>query len=145
MTSSRPYMIRALYQWIVDNNSTPYLLVDAHGTSVSVPQEYVNKEGQIVLNISPGAVKDLLVANDSVSFSARFGGIPTEVFVPCVSILGIYARENGQGMIFEPESDGPPTPPSDSPTNSGSSASGGKSGGGKSNVTIKKPSLRVVK
>ena len=129
MTSSRPYMIRALYQWIVDNNSTPYLLVDAHGQGVSVPQEYVNKEGQIVLNISPSAVKDLQVQNDCVSFSARFGGIPMEIYVPCVSILGIYARENGQGMIFEPEIDGPLPP-----------------GGGDSKAGPRRPpSLRVVK
>lgn len=128
MTSSRPYMIRALYQWIVDNKSTPYLLVDAHGDGVSVPQEYVNKEGQIVLNISPSAVKDLQVQNDCVSFSARFGGIPMEIYVPCVSILGIYARENGQGMIFEPEVDGPHPP----------AGGDGKNG-------PKRPSLRVVK
>lgn len=144
MTSSRPYMIRALYEWIVDNNNTPYLLVDAHGTDVLVPQEHVNKEGQIVLNVAPGAVQDLEIGNDRVSFSARFGGIPTDIYVPCISILGIYARENGQGMIFETESDGPPSPPSDSsPGNS--SGTGAPPGKSDKKVTAKKPSLRVVK
>lgn len=130
MTSSRPYIIRALYEWIVDNKNTPYLLVDAHGQDVSVPQSFVNKDGQIVLNISPSAVKDLQVGNDSVSFNARFGGVPTDIYVPCASVLGIYSRENGQGMIFEPEiSKGPP------PAGGDSDAKG----------NAKRPSLRVVK
>lgn len=131
MTSSRPYMIRALYEWIVDNRSTPYLLVDAHGDGVSVPQDFVNAEGQIILNISPNAVKDLNVSNEHVSFNARFGGIPTDIFVPCGSILGIYARENGQGMIFEPEN-AQPTPPDNN-------------GGPPDPKGLKRPSLRVVK
>lgn len=131
MTSSRPYIIRALYQWIVDNKSTPYLLVDAHGTGVSVPQSFVNKDGQIVLNVSPTAVKNLQVQNDGVSFNARFGGIPTDIYVPCGSVLGIYARENGQGMIFEPETHSEPPPP--------------ESGGDSEPKGGKRPSLRVVK
>ncbi len=132
MTSSRPYMIRALYEWIVDNQNTPYLLVDAHGEEVSVPQDFVNKDGQIILNISPDAVKDLEISNEHVCFNARFGGIPTDIYVPCGSILGIYARENGQGMIFEPEGS-QPTPPTD--------------GGSPTTETkdLKRPSLRVVK
>lgn len=134
MTSSRPYMIRALYEWIVDNRSTPYLLVDAHGDGVSVPQDFVNKDGQIILNISPGAVKDLDISNERVYFNARFGGIPTDIFVPCTAILGIYARENGQGMIFEPEGS-QPVPPT--PTNGGGSSPDTKES--------KRPSLKVVK
>ena len=130
MTSSRPYMIRALYEWIVDNRSTPYLLVDAHGKGVSVPLDYVNKEGQIILNISPNAVKGLEVTNEHVCFNAKFRGIPTDVYVPCGSILGIYARENGQGMIFEPEN-AHPTPPDN--------------GGGNDTKSLQKPSLRIVK
>lgn len=130
MTSSRPYIIRALYEWIVDNKTTPYLLVDAHGQGVSVPQSFVNKDGQIVLNVSPSAVKDLQVRNESVSFNARFGGIPTDIYVPCASVLGIYARENGQGMIFEPEINKRP-PPDD--------------GGDSDPKGGKRPSLRVVK
>lgn len=111
MTSSRPYMIRALYDWIVDNNCTPYILVDAHGSDVQVPQQHVNKEGQIVLNIAPTAVMGLSLENQAIRFNARFGGIPTDIYVPSRAVLGIYARENGQGMVFEPELDPEPTPP----------------------------------
>ncbi len=128
MTSSRPYMIRALYEWIVDNSCTPYILVDAHAPEVEVPQQYVNKDGQIVLNISPSAVMNLVVDNCGVSFNARFGGIPTDITVPCHGVLGIYARENGQGMIFEPDHN--PEPPDPKPVSGNS---------------IKRPSLRVVK
>lgn len=131
MTSSRPYMIRALYEWIVDNNCKPYILVDAHASNVQVPQQYVNKEGQIVLNISPDAVLNLTIDNTGIFFNAKFGGIPTDISVPSHGILGIYARENGQGMIFEPESDPEPPPASPDPDNS--------------NTGGKKPSLRVVK
>ncbi|UTA48838.1 ClpXP protease specificity-enhancing factor [Simiduia sp. 21SJ11W-1] len=111
MTSSRPYMIRALYDWIVDNNCTPYILVDAQSNGVEVPQQHVNKDGQIVLNISPNAVMGLSLDNQSISFNARFGGIPTDIYVPSRAVLGIYARENGQGMVFEPELEPEPTPP----------------------------------
>src|SRR6056297_3317745 len=79
MTSSRPYIIRALYEWIVDNRATPYILVDAYGSGVSVPQNFVNKDGQIVLNVSPTAVKDLHIGNEALSFNARFGGVPTDI------------------------------------------------------------------
>lgn len=139
MTSSRPYMVRALYEWIVDNNCTPYILVDAHVPGVEVPQQHVNKDGQIVLNVSPTAVMDLLIRNEGVSFNARFGGIPTDIYVPSRGILGIYARENGQGMIFEPEVD--PEPPEPEPIDAGGdnpASKGGEEGG-------KRPSLRVVK
>ena len=112
MTSSRPYMIRALYEWIVDNNCTPYILVDAHVQGVEVPQQYVNKDGQIILNIAPSALKDLFIGLEAISFSARFGGVPFDLFIPCGAVLGIYARENGQGMMFEAESNTrPPSPP----------------------------------
>ncbi|WP_430461362.1 ClpXP protease specificity-enhancing factor [Thalassolituus sp. LLYu03] len=116
MTPSRPYLVRALNEWILDNNCTPYVLVDATLQGVQVPQEYVNN-GQIVLNISPGAVKDLFIDDAGISFSARFGGVPMSVFVPVVAILAIYARENGQGMVFGSEAgapdpdDMPPPPP----------------------------------
>lgn len=132
MTSSRPYIIRALHEWIVDNRATPYIMVDAYGSGVSVPQNFVNKDGQIVLNISPTAVKDLHIGNEALSFNARFGGVPTDIFIPCGSVLGIYARENGQGMIFELETNGEPPPKGD--------------GGGDSKPEgPKRPSLRVVK
>jgi len=136
MTSSRPYMIRALYEWIVDNGCTPYLLVDAQGQGVEVPQQHVNKDGQIVLNINPTAVKDLYLGLEQIQFNARFGGIPTDLLIPCRSVLGIYARENGQGMVFEPEPEPEPPKP-----DSGEAAGKGAKKGRES----KRPSLKVVK
>ena len=111
MTSSRPYIMRALYEWIVDNDCTPYVLVDATLADVMVPQQFV-KDGQIVLNISPSAVMDLAISNDAVAFNGRFGGVATDVYVPVNAVVGIYARENGQGMVFEPE-EAPEPPPED--------------------------------
>ena len=98
--SKRPYLIRALNDWIVDSDLTPYLMVDATGDGVQVPAEFVN-DGRIVLNISPGAVRDLLLADEAVSFSARFSGRPFSIHVPVSYILAIYARENGEGMMFD--------------------------------------------
>ena len=113
MTPSRPYIIRAIYEWIVDNDCTPHLLVDANGEHVTVPTAYVS-DGQIVLNISPTAVVSLQMGNEAVSFNGRFGGQPVDIYVPVASVMGIYARENGQGMIFEAEPS--PEPPPDKPT-----------------------------
>lgn len=137
MTSSRPYLVRALYDWIVDNQCTPYLLVNALHDQVLVPQNYVNSDGQIVLNISPTAVNDFSMGDDNLSFSARFGGVPTDIFVPCAAIMGIYAKENQQGMIFElePETD---LPPPRSPSSSGFGAK-------RPSDNKKRPSLKVVK
>ena len=115
MTSSRPYIVRALYEWILDNDCTPHLLVNALDTGVEVPQQYV-KNGQIVLNIAPSAIIDLQMNNDSVSFNGRFGGVPMDVFVPMPAVMGIYARENGQGMIFDMEDSSPEPPPPEKPT-----------------------------
>ncbi len=115
MTPSRPYIMRALYEWIVDNDCTPYVLVDATVADVMVPQQYV-KDGQIVLNISPGAVIELNIGNDAMAFNGRFGGVATDIYVPIAAVVGIYARENGQGMVFEPEeSTGPPDEPPPDP------------------------------
>jgi stringent starvation protein B len=100
MTPSRPYLVRAIYEWLVDNQSTPYLLLDAMANGVRVPVQYV-KDGKIVLNIAPHAVKDLFVLNDGISFSARFNGAPMMVEAPMSAVLAIYARENGQGMFFD--------------------------------------------
>ena len=143
MTSNRPYLIRAFYDWIVDNQCTPYMVVDAYYPGVEVPQDYVN-DGQIVLNLVPRAINGLVMSNEEVSFSTRFGGVPSDIRLPVQSIMGIYARENGQGMIFQsedtsgPEHSGPapvkPVSPTDKPSKSGGSGE-----------TSKKPSLRVVK
>lgn len=127
MTSHRPYLIRALNEWILDNHCTPYILVNAMAPGVEVPQNYV-KDGQIILNISPVAVQGLAMSNERVEFNGRFGGMPTHVIVPVHAILGIYAKENGQGMMFEPEPSAPPPPSSPEP---GSAE--------------KRPSLRVIK
>ncbi|EGW54927.1 ClpXP protease specificity-enhancing factor [Candidatus Endoriftia persephonae] len=102
MTSNRPYLIRALYEWLVDNALTPYLLVDADHEAVEVPQQFVS-EGRIVLNIAPDAVVGLELGNEWISFSARFAGHPQAILVPPAAVLGIYAKENGQGMLFPEE------------------------------------------
>lgn len=116
MTSSRPYLLRAIYAWIVDNDLTPYLLVDAEAEAVEVPRQYVEK-GKIVLNIGPRAVQALALENEHVDFNARFGGQPMNVHVPMKAALAIYAKENGQGMIFTEEDGGgdEPTPDPDKP------------------------------
>ncbi len=116
MTSSRPYLLRAIYTWIVDNDLTPYLLVDAQAETVEVPRQYVEK-GKIVLNIGSNAVQALALENDHVDFNARFSGQPMSVHVPMKAALAIYAKENGQGMIFTDEDGGgdEPTPDPDKP------------------------------
>ena len=102
MKSNRPYLIRALHEWILDNDCTPHIVVDAEAPGVSVPMSYV-KDGQIVLNLAPKAVSAMTLGNDRIVFSARFGGKPTEVRVPIAAVRGIYARENGQGLAFPTE------------------------------------------
>jgi stringent starvation protein B len=109
MTSSRPYLIRALYEWIVVNNCSPYLLVNAKASGAQVPTEFVVNE-KIIFNISPQAVKDLHLGNDNVEFSARFSGRPRNVSVPVSAIMAIYAKENGRGMIFNDEDEEDTTP-----------------------------------
>ena len=119
MTSNQPYLLRAMYDWLVDNDCTPHIVVNANHPGVSVPQQYVDN-GQIVLNIAPRAVHQFVMDLDAVAFNTRFGGVPTEIYIPVRAILGIYARENHQGMMFsveEPESgekgpDDDPDPPS---------------------------------
>jgi stringent starvation protein B len=103
MKSSRPYLVRALYEWIVDNDCTPHLLVNAEFAGVQVPSGFAS-DGQIVLNVSPSAVRHLHMDNDAVSFEGRFGGVPQSLYIPSAAVLAIYARENGQGMVFEVES-----------------------------------------
>src|SRR5690625_6988276 len=100
MTSNRPYLVRAMYEWILDNDCTPYLLVDAESRGTVVPREFV-RDGQIVLNLSPSAVINLVMDNQAIQCNARFGGTPMAIHVPTGAVLGIYARENGQGMLFD--------------------------------------------
>ncbi len=110
MTSNKPYFVRAIYDWIVDNELTPYLLVDAEYPNVEVPQEYVNA-GRIILNISPRACRGLHIENDKIVFTARFSGQTFQIFVDPNAVLAIYAKENGRGMEFGPEYDEPSAPP----------------------------------
>lgn len=102
LSPRRPYLLRAFYEWLLDNQLTPHLVVDVTLPGVSVPMEYA-RDGQIVLNIAPRAVGNLELANDEVRFNARFGGIPRQVSVPLAAVLAVYARENGAGTMFEPE------------------------------------------
>lgn len=129
MTSSRPYLIRAIYDWIVDNNFTPYLLVNAENDNAIIPREYV-EDGKIVLNINPTAISNLQLGNDYIMFDARFSGKAMEVSIPVIAVLAIYAQENGQGMMFDENNNNfPPTSPEDTPPPEKS----------------KKPQLKVVK
>ncbi|BDH44422.1 stringent starvation protein B [Salmonella enterica subsp. enterica serovar Choleraesuis] len=102
LTPRRPYLLRAFYDWLLDNQLTPHLVVDITVAGVEVPMEYA-RDGQIVLNIAPRAVGNLELGNDEVHFNARFGGVPRQVNVPMAAVLAIYARENGAGTMFEPE------------------------------------------
>lgn len=138
MTSSRPYLIRAIYEWVVDNAQTPYLLVDAQDDDVQVPREFV-QDGRVVLNVSPTAVARLDLGNEYVSFSARFGGTPREVTVPVHRVLAVYSRENGQGMMFAEEEE-PPEPPTPSPGGGEEATPPTRPSGGSG-----RPSLKVVK
>lgn len=131
MTSSRPYLIRALYEWIVDNGLTPHLLVDTERGTVDVPSQYV-QEGKVVLNVGPSAVQGLELGNDEVAFSARFGGQPRQIVVAMPAVTAIYARENGKGMVFADEDGGDDHPPPDSGPEGGGTGSG-------------RPKLQVVK
>ncbi len=135
MNSSRPYLVRALYEWIVDNDCTPHLLVNAEHPGVRVPAGFAS-DGQIVLNVSPSAVRQMQMDNDAVSFEGRFGGVPHSLYIPSAAVMAIYARENGQGMVFEIE----PTPPDDgAPEDPSSSEGASRPGPGG------RPSLKVVK
>ena len=108
MTPSRPYLIRAMYEWIVDNGMTPHILVDAKNDQVKIPRQYED-DGKIVLNIGPTAVQSLDLGSEAVSFHARFDGEAMNVLVPIENVLAIYTRENGQGMMFADEDELPPT------------------------------------
>ncbi|HCB14148.1 MAG TPA: ClpXP protease specificity-enhancing factor [Gammaproteobacteria bacterium] len=137
MTSTRPYLIRAIYEWIEDNGMTPYILVNTELPGVEVPKQHV-RENRIVLNINPAAVRDLRLGNDWIEFNARFGGVARTVQIPIPAVLAIYAHENGQGMAFgeeksddDGESSAPPNAPQpDQPP---------------AKPTRKKPTLKIVK
>lgn len=106
-TSRRPYLIRAMHEWMTDNNQTPHLVVDAGVAGSEVPKAYV-RDGRITLNVGWQATQALKLGNEWVEFAARFGGVPQQVRVPIAAVLGIYARETGQGMLFQDDGDVPP-------------------------------------
>ena len=138
MTSHRPYLLRALAEWIADNDMTPHLLVDAQAPGVQVPSSAV-KEGKVVLNIAQRAVAHLVIDNHEVSFSARFGGVSFPVRVPIAAVLAIYSRETGQGMALPEDIAGTSGPDDDTPPPEAPTPDDAPSGG-------KRPSfLRVVK
>jgi stringent starvation protein B len=110
MKSRRPYLLRAMHEWISDSQCTPHLVVDAGAAGVEVPQQYV-QDGKIVLNVSWTATAQLQIGNEELSFSGRFGGASMHVRVPMAAVLAIYARETGQGMVFGEETDQPPSEP----------------------------------
>ena len=107
--SKRPYLIRAMHDWMGDNGHTPHIVIDTSIDGVTVPGEHV-KDGKIILNISHSAAHNLKLSNAAVSFRARFSGVPFDVWVPVESVLGIYAKETGQGMIFSHGADQPEPP-----------------------------------
>lgn len=102
MTSNKPYFIRALYEWILDNNCTPYIVVDATLPYVEVPEQFIT-EGKIILNILPSAINNLYLGDEWITFSARFSGISEDINIPIGSVAAIYAQENGEGMGFQTE------------------------------------------
>jgi stringent starvation protein B len=129
MTSKKPYLIRACYDWIVDNDLTPYVLVNANYPGIDIPLEHVSN-GRILLNMSPNACRGLHLENDRILFTARFAGVATQIFIYPAAVLAIYAKENGEGMEFPDEGcdDLPPPKPST----------------GKDKSTRTKPSLKLV-
>lgn len=135
LISTKPYMIRAIHEWCVDNGLTPHLLV-AVNAQTRVPMAYV-KDGEIVLNINYSATKDLHIDNEAVVFSARFGGVSQNLYIPIGAIKGVFARENGQGMFFEVEdrTDETPVDASIDP----------KEKAGESPDEKRKPTLKIVK
>jgi stringent starvation protein B len=127
--STRPYLIRAIYEWCVDSGLTPYLAVrvDEH---TEVPRAHV-KEGEIVLNLSADAVRNLLMGNEMITCTGRFGGVPFDLMVPVVAVIGIFAKETGQGLVFQ--GDGQQSPPPSS------------NGGEESKTKPHRPQLKIVK
>lgn len=139
-TSNKSYLLNAIYDWIVDNEGTPHIVLWAENPQVMVPQQYVDN-GKIILNISPTAAQELLIDPDGVSFSARFGGKPFSIFSPIGAVLAIYASENNEGLSFDLDEGDNDTPP-DSPPPSRSGKSKKKSNKKSSG---KRPTLKIVK
>lgn len=136
MTSTKPYLVRAFNEWILDNQLTPYLLIDAEFPNVHVPKEYV-QDGRIVFNITPGIVSMLSVTNEVVEFEARFSGRKRHIYAPMQAVLAIYAKENGRGMVFDAEEESSDGDGETQPVPPGNDGGPGPKRG--------KPNLKVVK
>ena len=141
MKSRRPYLLRAMHEWITDSGCTPHVVVDANATGVEVPRQYV-RDGKIVLNLSWSATAQLRLTNDEVTCQGRFGGTSMTVRLPIHSVLAIYARETGQGMIFTDE-DAAPTP--DGSTPSPDSPPAGDAAESAKGTAKRRAKLKVVK
>ena len=149
LTSNKPYLLRAVYEWLLDNKVTPHIVIFADHPEANVPRQYV-EDGKIILNVSPTAAQNLLIDNEGVSFNARFGGKPFSIYAPLRAVLALYSNENGEGMMFDPENEEDQSPPDDTqpeglssvkddkPTNKKKTAS-------KKKQSSKRPSLKVVK
>jgi stringent starvation protein B len=127
----RPYLLRAMHQWVIDCGHTPHVIVDAERPGVEVPRAYV-KDGKIVLNLSASATQRLVIGNDAVDFEARFAGVVHRVHFPVSTVLGIYARETGEGMVFSEADLGPEPPTRPTPAEDGG-------------TTSRRPQLKIVK
>ncbi|TVS13037.1 MAG: ClpXP protease specificity-enhancing factor [Wenzhouxiangella sp.] len=138
MLSSRPYLLRAVNEWIVDSGLTPHVLVDADNPELVVPDS-ARQDDRVVLNISPSAVRDLLIDDELVTFVARFGGVSQAVTVPIQAVQAVYARENGRGMMFSDEDE------SDEAGKPGAGQDSSSSDTGDSKPAKARPNLRVVK
>ena len=125
-SKQRPYLIRAMHEWMLDNGLTPHIVADARADGVRIPTEHV-EDGKIVLNVSDAATRGLVLGNDEIMFEARFNGVARQLTIPVRAVLGIYARETGQGMIFSAEEAPPPDP------------------GGTSRTVATRPTLKIVK
>ena len=146
MNSNKPYLLRAVYEWILDNKVTPHIVIHADNPEANVPLQYV-EDGKIILNISPTAAQNLLIDNDGVSFNARFAGKPFSIYAPIAAVLALYANENGEGMMFEVET-GDDTPPEDTPPEDKlalSSVEKQQKAPQKKKKSAKRPALKIVK
>jgi len=133
-SAQRPYLLRAMHEWMTDNALTPHIVVDAGPGTVDVPAEDI-RDNRIVLYVSYAATRGLVIGNDSVSFEARFNGVSRQLEIPISAVVGIYARESGQGMVFSDEEAAghqPPNPPPDTKPPAG-------------NPSEKRPNLKLIK
>lgn len=144
MSSNRPYLLRAIYDWISDNHLTPYVLVDAGFEGVRVPPQVI-KNGQVVLNLAMRAVGNLDLGNEWISFQARFSGVSHAIHIPVQAVLALYAQENGQGMMFPADEGGDPPPPSAPSPPDDAPASPEAADAGADKPRRSAPHLRVVK